>query len=296
MRQLTSWSITSNTERTIDDGQPREVTVRCVAGRVRITAGPEGSTAITVSTSDVRGPAVQVSDDGLNVRVEQFRGSDNGILGSLKGLLTGGTPISSTLTLTVPPATRVSVRTVSAPVQVHGTRATTSVDTATGAVTFAGIGAAAIVKTGGGDVTAEDVTGDLKATTVTGRITASGSTPVTIRTSTVSGATTLNVTGATLITARSVSADISVRTLPGQGYDVTAQSASGHIVIDGETLTGGDEGSRSGRKHDGARSLAMKARTMSGNIMLTRAGTTGPVLGTPGMGPVQDRLPGEGGI
>lgn len=300
---MQSWTTTSNTTRTIDDGKQRaSLTVSLVGGRVNVVAGPPGSTALNIDISDVRGQAVSVSDDAGTVRIEQYRAPGGDLVQSVKAWFTTRTPITSNITLTVPPGLQVLVRTLSAPVVVSGLTASVGVNTATGPITLSSLSGAIDIKSGSGDVTASGITGDLKAKAVAGRLTVIDSSPRSVRGNSVTGATVLDLRGGSLVTANSVSGDITLRAPSGQGYDLTAQSASGHVVADGQTLSGGDEGSRGGHRHEGDRSLAIKARSVSGNIVLVRGEGAGPLLtglndtdDTPTVtsGDVQDSLTGE---
>ena len=277
---MQSWTTTSNTTRTIDDGRPRgNVTVSILSGRVNVVAGPPGSTAIDVEVTDVRGQAVSITDDGGTLRVEQYKAAGGDIVQSVKAWFTTRTPITSNITLTVPPATPVLVRALSAPVVISGLTGTVGVNTATGPVTLESLSGTADVKSGSGDVSASGITGHLKAKTVAGRLTLIDSAPKSVRGNSVTGATMLDLRSGALVTMNSVSGDITLRAPSGQGYDITAQSASGHVVADGATLTGGDDGSRGGHRHEGDRSLAVKARSVSGNIVLVRGDSAGPVIG-----------------
>lgn len=273
-----SWTTTSNTTRTIDDGQARSVTVNIVGGRINVVAGTPGSTAVELQISDVRGQAVSVGDDGGALRIEQYKAPGGDLVQSVKAWFTTRAPITSNITLTVPPATQVLVRTLSAPVVVSGLTGRVGINTATGPVTLSSLPGTVDVKTASGDVTASGFTGELKAKTVSGRLTVIDSTPKSVRGNSVTGATMLDLRSGTLVTANSVSGDITLRAPSGQGYDITAQSASGHVVADGMTLTGGEDGSRGGHRHEGDRSLAVKARSVSGNIVLVRGDSAGPVL------------------
>lgn len=277
---MQSWTTTSNTTRTIDDGRPRgNITVSLVGGRVNVVAGPPGSTAIDLDITDVRGQAVSITDDGATLRVEQYKAPGGDIVQSVKAWFTTRTPITANITLTVPPATPVLVRALSAPVVVSGLTGTVGVNTATGPVTLESLSGTADVKSGSGDVSASGITGHLKAKTVAGRLTLIDSAPKSVRGNSVTGTTMLDLRSGALVTMNSVSGDITLRAPSGQGYDITAQSASGHVVADGTTLTGGDDGSRGGHRHEGDRSLAVKARSVSGNIVLVRGEGAGPVIG-----------------
>ena len=77
------------------------------------------------------------------------------------------------------------------------------------------------------------------------------------------------VNAAVTISSTSVSGDVTVRA-PHDGYDVTANTASGQVVIDGRTI---DRHSRpaSGRLTDGNAGLRLKANAVSGNVVVLQS-------------------------
>lgn len=297
---MNTWQITSNTVRTIDDGRRRTLTVNSFGGKVTVLPASPGTTAVHVEIADVRGPAVRVSDSGSAITVEHLR-AEGDLMATVREWFGARGDISADLTLTVPPGTRVSVRTIKAPVTVSGLTGTVHVKAGSGAVKLSGLSGDVDAVSGNAPVLAERLSGDLKLKSATGHLALNDSAPATVRTNTMSGVTTLDLTGPSLVTANSVTGDITLFAPEGQGYDVTAQSGTGHVVVDGTTLTGGDDGSRGGHRSEGNRALAVKAKSASGNIVVSRENRTGPAAGA---GPVivgddrprstvQDDLPGH---
>lgn len=277
---ITTWQITSNTARTIDDGRRRSVTVTSFAGRVNVMAGAPGTTAVHLEVADVRGPAVRIEDSGTAITVEHLRAGGD-VMSTVREWFASRGDVSAALTLTVPPGTRVAVRTVKAPVVMSGLTGTVYVKAGAGSVTLSGLSGAVDAVTGNAAVLAERLSGDLKLKSAGGDLTVSDSAPASVRTNTVSGVTTLDLTGPSLVTAGSISGDITLRAPEGQGFDVTAQSGSGHVVVDGDTLSGGSDGKRGGHSHEGDRALAAKMKSSSGNVVMLRE-----TPGTAGAGPV----------
>ncbi|MEO8557138.1 MAG: DUF4097 family beta strand repeat-containing protein, partial [Actinomycetota bacterium] len=83
---------------------------------------------------------------------------------------------------------------------------------------------------------------------------------------------TLDLTdGGAQIQSNSVSGDVTVRIPRGGGYDVAAHTASGHVVIDGQSMNGDAPFQRGGQMSDGDKSLVIKANSVSGNVVVLRA-------------------------
>ena len=62
---------------------------------------------------------------------------------------------------------------------------------------------------------------------------------------------------------------------PHGGYDVTANTASGQVVIDGRDLRQALAPRRGGRLTDGDGSLRLKANAVSGNVVVLKASRAG---------------------
>jgi DUF4097 and DUF4098 domain-containing protein YvlB len=107
-----------------------------------------------------------------------------------------------------------------------------------------------------------------------------------IRLNTVSGDMTLDLNdGGAQIQSNSVSGDVTVRIPQGGGYDVAAHTATGHVVIDGQSMNGNTPHQHGGRLSDGDKALSIKANSVSGDIVVLR---TADVQDTTGDAKVQD--------
>jgi tripartite-type tricarboxylate transporter receptor subunit TctC len=62
-----------------------------------------------------------------------------------------------------------------------------------------------------------------------------------------------------------------VRIPPGGGFDVTARTASGQVVIDGRKVTIPGSNRPGGQMSDGDKALGVKAHSVSGNVVVLRA-------------------------
>ena len=251
-------------------GEPvTAVHVVLFGGRIDVVAHP-GRGSVRLDVQDVLGRPLGVSLSDGALRVEQHKEPGSPLLDLLKGLFTTGSS-SARVTLTVPAGAKVSVSTVSADVLVGAVQGDVSINTVSGAVSLSRLAGRVDVKTVSSAVDAAGLSGELKSKSVSGHLTVDESALRSAKLATVSGPLVLDLVGtAGLVTANAVSADITIRIPDGAGYDVTAASQSGHVVVDGQTLSGGAEAEKGGHRFEGDRSFAVKARTASGNIVVLR--------------------------
>lgn len=283
-----------------DFDRPRSVTVTIVGGSVDVVAAPLTQRA-ALEVHELAGPPLTVTWDGTGLKIEQVRGEDGQIWSAVKTMFAGGPGAAARarLTLSIPDDTSVSVRTVGADVLVGGSHGAVSVYTATGSVALDRPTGRVSVNTVNGSVDAVSPAGELAVKTVTGGITVQDAVLRSTRLTTVSGRTVLDLRhGPSLVTANSVSGEVTVRLPAGGGYDATVASTSGHVVVAGEPLV--DEGSRGGHRYAGDRGVVIKGRTVTGDLVVlhrdgrpeTPGATPGPVIGdtAPQATDVQDHL------
>jgi DUF4097 and DUF4098 domain-containing protein YvlB len=131
------------------------------------------------------------------------------------------------------------------------------------------------INTVSGEVECGNVRGRLKVHSVSGAVTAQQSDVPEVSISTVSGDVALDLVNSTAsIKSTSVSGDVTVRA-PHGGYDVTANTASGQVVIDGRAIhkhsyTAGN------RLTDGDGSLRVRANAVSGNVVVLKSAAAQP--------------------
>ena len=186
---------------------------------------------------EVVGRPLQVTWTGSTLRVSHVKDDDGNLFESLKRSFGsfGDKQLSARVSLSVPSTTEVGVSTISAEALVNGVRAEVRANTVSGVLTL------------------DDITGDVKANTVSGDI-------------------TLDLTsGKARISSNSVSGDVTVRIPPGGGFDVTAHTASGQVVIDGRKVTIPGSDRPGGQMSDGDKALGVKAHSVSGNVVVLRA-------------------------
>lgn len=279
-------------------GPVHTVTVGLVSGRLDVVAQP-GRASVRCDVQDVQGRPLSVSSTGGALRIEHHKDSNGQLFDMVKSFLATGRSSKVRLTLTVPAGTKVSVNTVAADVLVGGVDGEVSINTVSGSVSLSRLGGRVDVKTVSGAVDASGLRGELKSKSVSGRVTVDGSALRSAKLGTVSGPVLLDLAGnAGLITASGMSGDITVRIPAGSGYDVTAGSQSGHVVVDGETLSGGSGSDKGGHRAEGDRAFAMKLRSVSGNVVVLCDGderdeqAASPfVVAGEGSGDVQDVRP-----
>lgn len=289
-------------------GEPvRAVHVVLLGGRVDVVAHA-GRGSVRLDVQEVLGRPLGVSLSDGTLRVEQHKEPGLPFLEMVKGFFAAGAS-STRLTLTVPAGAKVSVTTVSADALVGGVTGDVTVNTVSGAVSLSRLTGRVDVRTVSSPVDAACLGGELRSKSVSGRLTVDESALRSAKLATVSGPLILDLVGSTgLVTANAVSGDVTIRIPDGAGYDVTAASQSGHVVVDGHTLSGGAEAEKGGHRFEGDRTFAIKARTVSGNVVVLRGGSdrpdavpesadpAGPLPRLTGRGDdVQDTRPASGG-
>lgn len=268
-----SWTIDSPAHHEFGgpDDPVTHVSATLVSGRVDVvTHGGVGTAHCEVH--DLDGPPVSATYESGRFRLDGHKDGQGQLFGAVKELVLGSGRRSARVTLTVPAGTRVTLNTVGADVLVAGVRGDVTVNTVSGRVRLSDVDGVVDVKTVSGEVEAHAPTGQLRVKTVSGGITVDEGRPRTVKVATVSGTTALDLRGgSSLVTINAGASDVTLRLPRGCGYDVTATSGSGHVVVDGHTLSGGSSGEKGGHRSEGDRSFAVKARTASGDIVVLRA-------------------------
>lgn len=261
--------------------------------------------AARVEVLHVEGSPVTTTHDGSGLRIEQLKDAQGQFWGVLRGFLSGESRARARLTVAVPPGASVTVRTATADVLLGGLAGDVTVQTATGAVTLDALTGRVDVTTGTGALDGHALSGDLKAKTASGNLTIQAARLRSAKLATVSGTSILDIAGGpTLVTANTVSGDVTIRLPRALGFDVNAVSRSGQVVVDGARVVG-ESGGPGGHQHEGDRAVAVKARSVSGAIVVLRddaaeppgppgsAGAAGPVVTGPhpGSADAQDTPP-----
>ena len=251
----------------------RKLKVGLVGGRVDIVTHDDSSTA-RLEVHEVVGRPLLVTWTGATLKVSHVKEDDDNLFESLKRLFgsLGDKRLSARVSLSVPAGAEVSVSTVSAEALVNGVRAEVKANTVSGALTLDDITGDVKANTVSGDIECHGLSGNFTGNSVSGPVTVQASRLGTIKLNTVSGDIALDLTsGAAHIHSNSVSGDVTVRIPQGGGFDVTAHTASGQVVIDGRQVTLPGSKRPGGQVSDGDRALAIKANAVSGNVVVLRA-------------------------
>ena len=242
-----------------------------VAGRVDIVTHDDSPTA-RLEVHDVKGRPLLVTWDGWTLKVTHVKEKDGSIWDSLTSFTQDKGKRRARISISVPATTQVNVSTVSAEALINGIHARVKANTVSGSLTLVDIVGDVDANTVTGEIECQALDGDFKGNSISGALTVQASRMRQIRLNTVSGDITLDLTdGRAQIQSNSVSGDVTVRIPRGGGYDVAAHTASGHVVIDGQSMNGDTPYQRGGQLSDGDKALVIKANSVSGNVVVLRA-------------------------
>jgi hypothetical protein len=234
----------------------------------------DDSPTARLEVHEVSGPPLLVDWDGWTLKISHVKEKDGNFWDNMKSLGLDKGRRRARISISVPATTDISASTVSAEALINGARAKVKTNTVTGSLTLDDIVGDVDANTVSGDIECHGLQGDFKGNSVSGALTVQASRLRQIRLNTVSGDITLDLThGGAQIQSNSVSGDVTVRIPQGGGYDVAARTASGHIVIDGQSMDGNAPHQHGGRLIEGDKALVIKANSVSGNVVVLR--TTG---------------------
>jgi len=249
----------------------RRLKLGLVAGRVDIVTHDDSPTA-RVEVHEVKGKPLLVSWDGSTLKISHVKEKDGNLWDSLTSLTQDKGRRTARVSISVPATTEINASTVSAEALINGVRATVKANTVTGVITLDEITGDVDANTVSGDIECHALAGDFKGNSISGALTVQASRLGQVKLNTVSGDITLDLTdGRAQIQSNSVSGDVTVRIPRGGGFDVAAHTASGHVVIDGQSMNGGSPHQRGGQLSDGDKALVIKANSVSGNVVVLRA-------------------------
>jgi len=246
------------------------LTLGLVAGRADVVTHDDSSTA-RLEVHEVDGPPLLVTWDGSTLQVSHVKDKNGSLWESVKSLGADKGRRSARISISVPATTDINASTVSAEALINGVRARVRAKTVTGVITLDDITGDVDANTVSGDIECHALAGDFKGKSISGALTVQASRLGQISLNTVSGDITLDLTdGRAQIQSNSVSGDVTVRIPRGGGYDVTARTAVGQVVIDGQSMHGNAAHQRGGVLSDGDRALVIKANSVSGNVVVLR--------------------------
>ena len=203
-------------------------------------------------------------DDGrLEVR-HQLHGAQ-GWFKNLMGTVAGTSENHAVVSIAVPAGTVVEIGTVSGDGLVSGARPLTRLNTVSGSIMADGTSGELHINTVSGEVIARGHGGVLTAKTVSGEVTASGDLTH-IRANSVSGDLVFDPTGfCSDLGANTVSGDLTIRLPHDVGVDLSANTASGTVVVDSQRFStaGGKFAAILGPD---AKLMLLRVNTVSGNV------------------------------
>ena len=241
-----------------------------VGGRVDIVTHDDSPTA-RLEVHEVTGQPLLVSWDGWTLKISHVKDKDGNLWENMLSLGQDKGRRRARISISVPATTDINASTVSAEALINGARAKVKTNTVTGSLTLDDIVGDVDANTVSGDIECHGLQGDFKGASISGALTVQASCLRQIRLNTVSGDITLDLTnGGAQIQSNSVSGDVTVRIPQGGGYDVAARTASGHIVIDGQSMDGNAPHQHGGRLIEGDKALVIKAYSVSGNVVVLR--------------------------
>ncbi|MFF5212440.1 DUF4097 domain-containing protein [Streptosporangium sp. NPDC000396] len=243
-----------------------KLNVRIVAGRLAVLAS-DGPPALEVADIDSSPLIVTHEDDGtLTVAYKDL--TWDGVLGWLRAKRR-----ETTLTLTVPKDCTINAGVVSASAVVAGFEGRTSVKSVAGEIVLDGVSGEIHADTVSGDVESRGLVGDLSFKSVSGELTVAEGTPRRLRATTVSGRITadLRLPPTGHVTLSSVSGEIVLRLPHEVEADVTIRSTSGRIDT---AFTELGHSSQPGMKtltgRIGGGMASLSATTVSANVTLLK--------------------------
>ncbi|WP_077490107.1 DUF4097 family beta strand repeat-containing protein [Sinomonas mesophila] len=262
-----SWSVTG--PQTIDLEGVSSLKAGIVAGRLDVLvqedAADASGTAARIEVTEVSGDPISVSLEGGRLEVRHQRHGAQGWFKNLMGTVAGTSENHAVVSISVPAGTAVEMGTVSADGLVSGARPLTRLNTVSGSIMADGTSGQLHISTVSGEVIARGHEGVLTSRTVSGEVTASGDLRH-VRANSVSGDLAFDSSGfCEDLGANTVSGDLTIRLPHDVGVDLSANTASGRIVVDDQRFspTGGKLTAILGPD---AKLMLMRANTVSGNI------------------------------
>lgn len=259
--------MTEHAEHTFETPGPVELFVELGKGVVHVRATDTSTTEVRIHGRDA--DQVRVDQHGRRVTVVAPRQRANFLVGDT----------SLRFDIEVPTDSALVARTGSADVQTEGRLGATQVRSGSGDVRLADIDGPSVVETGSGDVRLDVGRGDLRVKSGSGLVTL-GETSGSVTVSTGSGDVRIASTEGPTV-AKTGSGDLSIGaarrgqvTLKGASGDVHVGIPAGVPVWTDITTVSGEIRSSlqgSGEPEDGQAYVELRARTVSGDVVLVEA-------------------------
>lgn len=259
--------MTEHAEHTLATPEPVDLAVELGKGTVTVRATDTDATEVRIQGRDA--DQVRVEQHGRHVAVVAPR--------QRAGFLTGDTTLR--IDVTVPADSSLAARTGSADVEGSGRLGAVAVRSGSGDVHLADVDGPSVVETGSGDVRVDVARGDLRAKSGSGVVTL-GRTCGSVSVSTGSGDVRIDSTEGPTV-AKTGSGDLSIRTAHRGQVSLRGASGDVHVGIpagvpvwtDITTVSGEIRSSLSGtgEPRDGQAYVELRARTVSGDVVLVEA-------------------------
>lgn len=250
-------------EHTFHTPLPLTLDVSIPSGDVAIQTTDGEETQLFIDGDERLLEHLEVRQDGSRVVVTTKGKSKIGFSISFGSLIFGNESLS--VRARVPHGAAAIVKTASADIGTDGHIGRFEASTASGDVSIRGIADEAKVKTVSGDVHVDEIGGELSVQTVSGDI-RSGVVGGGVDAKSVSGDIRIEGVSGGDVRFTSVSGDVEVGVASGSLLDVDAGSTSGDLTS--EVPLGAEPPSG----HDGAPTVILRGRTVSGDVRVFRAG------------------------
>jgi hypothetical protein len=261
-----SWVIAAPQQ--IEVGEVTSLVVGLTNGAIEVVSDPARESGASIDVTEVGPRPLHVTSHAGELRVAYDFAGVEGVVDRVRGLKDKDT---ATVRVVLPAHLPVKIATARAAVAVTGTRADVSVTTADGAVTVDDTVGVLAVKSAAGRVAATAHEGDVRVSTASGRVEVGGRLGrVTV--STVTGDVVVEARETTpLVTAKTVSGDVTLRLGQGAGVNLKARAVTGKVVLDGAPLPSTQSRTTSVDHSDGTSGAYVSVSSVSGNLTVSRA-------------------------
>jgi Putative adhesin len=243
--------------------EPVDLDVQIPAGDIRVETVDGTESIVTVTGSEKLVEQTEVTLDGNKLTIGHKGKKAFGITISIGEFSFGSGGLQ--IVAKIPHYSQASLSTAAADMKLKGRYRSLEAKSASGDLTVTGeIEGDATIKTVSGDVRVDQVGGDLRVQSVSGDV-AVTSVGGSIETRSVSGDVRFDRVREGSVTVQSVSGDIEVGVASGTNLDVDAGSLSGDLSSEVPL------GSEPGAIADGAPTLIVRGKTVSGDFRVFRA-------------------------
>ncbi|GAA3213178.1 DUF4097 domain-containing protein [Oerskovia jenensis] len=260
-----SWVIAAPQQ--IEVAEVSALVVGLTNGAVEVVSDPSRESGASVDVTDVSPRPLRITTHDGELKIAYDFDGVEGVVDRVRGLKDKDT---ATVRVVLPAHLAVKVATARAAATISGTRAPVSVTTADGTITVNDTAGPLSVKSVTGRVSVGTHEGDLKVSTASGRVEAEGALGrVTI--STVTADVVVEARETTpLVTAKTVSGDVTLRLSEGAGVNLKARAVTGKVVLDGAPVPSAQSRTTSVDHSEGTSGAYVSVSTVSGDLTVSR--------------------------